>query len=87
MNVLLADQISHLDWFLILILLYFAFLLAWVGSLPLVGVSQLLISIRVPIHFLAVQSEEETLEPGSQTREGRGPFPLGGSLLFLSVPL
>ena len=57
------------------------------GSIPLVGVSWLLISIRVPIHFLAVQSEGETLEPGSQTREGRGHFPLGGSLLFLSVPL
>lgn len=50
-DVLLADQLSHLDLFLILILLYFAFLLAWVGSIPLVGVSQLLISIKSPHSF------------------------------------
>lgn len=71
-NVFLADQLSHLDLFLILILLYFAFLLAWVGSIPLVGVSQLFISIRVPIHFLAVQSEGETWSLAVRQEKGGG---------------
>lgn len=57
MNVLLVDQLSHLDLFFILILLYFAFLLPQVGAIPLVGVSQLLITIRVPIHSTAAESE------------------------------
>lgn len=73
MDVLLADQLSHLDLFLILILLYFAFLLAWVGSIPLVGVSQLLISIKSPIHFLAVQREGETWSLAVRQEKGGDP--------------
>lgn len=71
MNVSLVDQISHLDLFFILILLYFAFLLPQAGAIPLVGVSQLLISIRVPLHFTAAESEGEAWNLESDWRRER----------------